>query len=64
MIILELTLQTKLIYSKCYKEKFKVKRVDVQGSTHTNRDGTKVKTPHIHTKGSKDVRPAIKGEDY
>lgn len=41
-----------------------VKRTDVKGKSHTNRDGTKVNVPHTHTRGNKDVRPAIKGEDY
>lgn len=45
----------------CFDE---VKRTDVKGGTHTNRDKTKVPTPHVHTKGSKDVRPAQKGKDY
>lgn len=34
------------------------KRVDVTGKPHTNRDGTSVPTPHVHEKGTKDVRPA------
>jgi hypothetical protein len=41
-----------------------VKRVDTKGAAHSNKDGTKVPTPHVHTKGSKDVKPAIKGKDY
>ncbi|MEM6321539.1 MAG: 3-coathanger stack domain-containing protein [Bacteroidota bacterium] len=41
-----------------------VKRTDVEGSPHRNRDGTKVETPHVHTKGKKDVDPAVKGKDY
>ena len=41
-----------------------VKRTDVQGKAHTNRDGTKVETPHTHTKGSKDARSAVKEKDY
>lgn len=41
-----------------------IKRVDKKGKPHTNKDGTKVPTPHVHTKGSKDVKPAIKGKDY
>ena len=35
-----------------------VKRVDVTGTAHTNSDGTKVPTPHVHEAGQKDVRPA------
>ena len=34
------------------------KRVDVTGKPHTNSDGTKVPTPHVHEAGQKDVRPA------
>jgi len=34
------------------------KRVDVTGKAHTNSDGTKVSTPHVHEAGQKDVRPA------
>jgi RHS repeat-associated protein len=41
-----------------------VKRVDVKGKPHSNTDGTKVPTPHVHTKGVKDVKPALKGQDY
>ncbi len=41
-----------------------VKRTDTEGKAHTNKDGTKVETPHVHTKGEKDVRPAVKGKDY
>ncbi|MBK8502530.1 MAG: hypothetical protein IPL46_10120 [Saprospiraceae bacterium] len=41
-----------------------VKRTDIQGKAHTNKDGTKVETPHTHVKGSKDVRRAVKGKDY
>jgi len=41
-----------------------VKRTDIEGRPHTNKDGTKVPTPHVHTKGEKDVRPAVKGKDY
>lgn len=41
-----------------------VKRTDVEGKAHTNTDGSKVPTPHMHEKGKKDVRPAKKGEDY
>jgi uncharacterized protein RhaS with RHS repeats len=33
-------------------------RVDVTGKPHTNSDGTKVPTPHVHEAGQKDVRPA------
>jgi RHS repeat-associated protein len=32
------------------------KRVDVTGKAHTNSDGTKVDTPHVHEAGVKDVR--------
>ena len=41
-----------------------VKRTDVKGKAHTNTNGTKVETPHVHEKGQKDVRPAVKGQDY
>ena len=41
-----------------------VKRTDVKGSPHKNKDGTYVPTPHVHTKGSNDVQPAVKGKDY
>jgi RHS repeat-associated protein len=41
-----------------------VKRTDVKGKPHTNKNGTKVATPHVHTKGEKDVIPAVKGKDY
>ncbi len=41
-----------------------VKRTDFNGKAHTNTDGTKIPTPHVHTKGQKDVRPAVKGQDY
>ncbi|WP_141743558.1 RHS repeat-associated core domain-containing protein, partial [Weeksella sp. HMSC059D05] len=41
-----------------------VKRTDIKGKSHTNKDGTKVDTPHVHEKGTKDVRPAVKGKDY
>ena len=41
-----------------------VKRTDVKGKAHTNTDGTKVITPHVHEKGKKNVRPAVKGQDY
>ncbi len=41
-----------------------VKRTDTKGKAHTNKDGTKVETPHVHTKGEKDVKPALKGKDY
>lgn len=34
------------------------KRVDVTGKAHTNSDGAKVETPHVHEAGQKDVRPA------
>ena len=40
------------------------KRTDVKGKAHTNKDGTKVETPHVHEKGQKNVRPAVKGKDY
>ncbi len=40
------------------------RRVDVKGGEHTNKDGKVVPTPHVHTKGSKDVIPAVKGEHY
>jgi RHS repeat-associated protein len=41
-----------------------VKRTDTKGKAHTNSDGSKVPTPHVHEKGKKDVRPAVKGQDY
>lgn len=34
------------------------RRVDVTGKPHTNKDGTRVPTPHVHEPGEKDVRPA------
>ncbi len=34
------------------------RRVDVSGKPHTNKDGTRVPTPHVHELGEKDVRPA------
>jgi RHS repeat-associated protein len=40
-----------------------VKRVDKVGSSHANKDGTDVPTPHVHTKGQKDVSAAEKGKD-
>jgi RHS repeat-associated protein len=40
------------------------KRTDVKGKAHTNTNGSKVETPHVHEKGKKDVRPAVKGQDY
>jgi RHS repeat-associated protein len=41
-----------------------VKRTDVKGKAHTNTDGAKVETPHVHEKGKKNVRTAVKGQDY
>ncbi|SDT80703.1 polymorphic toxin-type HINT domain-containing protein [Actinoplanes derwentensis] len=35
-----------------------VERFDLQGPTHTNRDGTKVPTPHINLPNGGDARPA------
>ena len=41
-----------------------VKRTDVKGKDHTNSDGKKVPTPHVHEEGKKSFRPAKKREEY
>ncbi|MBS1942014.1 MAG: RHS repeat-associated core domain-containing protein [Bacteroidetes bacterium] len=41
-----------------------VKRTDVKGRPHTNPDGTVVPTPHTKEKGTRGIRPSVKGKDY
>ena len=38
------------------------RRVDLTGKPHTNKDGTKVPTPHVHEPGEKDVESAKPGD--